>query len=67
MLARWKQLGEYLIVKYNDMTIKPEADGRFLLTPDGLGQAPVRPGYSEKFKDVLIRETGDKYLVPETK
>ena len=67
MLARWKQLGEYLIVKYNDMTIKPEADGRFLLTPDGLGQAPVRPGYSEKFKEVLIRETGDKYLVPETK
>lgn len=65
MLDRWKQLGEYLIVKYNDMTIKPEADGKFLLTPDGLGQAPIRPGFSEKYKEILIRETGGKYLIPE--
>lgn len=64
MLARWKQLGEYLIVKYNDQTVKPEKDGKFLLTPDGLGAAPARPGFSESYKKVLIENTGDKYLMP---
>ena len=65
MLERWKQLGEYLIVKYNDQAVKPEKDGKFLLTPDGLGAAPARPGFGEKYKEILIRETGDKYLIPE--
>lgn len=64
MLNRWRQLGEYLIVKYNDQTVKPEANGKFLRTPDGLGQRPERPGFPEKYKEILIRETGDKYLVP---
>ncbi len=64
MLKRWRELGEYLIVKYNDQTIKPEANGEFLRTPDGLGERPERPGFSEQYKEILIRETGDKYLVP---
>lgn len=65
MLARWKQLGEYLIVKYNDQAVKPEKDGKFLRTPDGFGERVVRPGFPEKYKELLIRETGDKYLIPE--
>lgn len=64
MLSRWKTLGEYLIVKYNDQTIKPEKDGKFLRTPDGLGERPVRPGFNEQYKDIIIRETGEKYLIP---
>lgn len=64
MLERWKKLGEYLIVKYNDQTIKPEENDKFLLTPDGLGRAPIRPGFPDKYKEHLIRETGDKYLIP---
>lgn len=64
MLSRWKTLGEYLIVKYNDQTVKPEKDGKFLRTPDGLGERPVRPGFNEQYKDIIIRETGDKYLIP---
>lgn len=64
MLSRWKTLGEYLIVKYNDQTIKPEKNGKFLRTPDGLGERPVRPGFNEQYKDIIIRETGDKYLIP---
>ena len=65
MLARWKQLGEYLIVKYNDQAIKPEKDGEFELTPEGLPVAPERPGYSEAYKKVIARETGERYVVPE--
>lgn len=64
MLTRWKQLGEYLIVKYNDQTIKPEKDGKFTLTPDGLGTPPTRPGFPEEYKKVIIDTTGDKYLMP---
>ena len=64
MMGAWKKLGEYLIVKYNDQTVKPEKNGRFVLTPDGLGASPARPGFDEGFKRVIVRETGDKYLVP---
>ena len=67
MLAEWKMLGEYLIVKYNDQAVKKEKDGKFLLTPDGLAVPPERPGYPEQYRRILIRETGNRYLVPEKK
>ena len=65
MLTRWKQLATYLIVKYNDMIVKPEKDGRFERSPYGLGARPQRPGYPEKYARELIRQTGDKFAVPE--
>ena len=64
MLARWKQLAFYLIVKYNDMTVKPEKNGKFDRTPEGIGATVARPGYSEPFKKALVKETGDKFEVP---
>ena len=68
MLARWQQLFLFMVVKYNDMIIKPtKKDGSFEKTPYGLGATPVRPGYPEKYAKELIRQTGDKFLVPETK
>lgn len=64
MLARWKQLAIYLIVKYNDMAVKPEKDGRFLRTKTGLGAAVKRPGYPNAFAKKLVDTTGDKFLSP---
>lgn len=64
MLARWKKLGEYLIVKYNDQTVKPEKDGKFELTPDGLGKAVERTGFNDSYKKIIVDQTGDKYLQP---
>ena len=64
MMDRWIKLGQYLIVKYNDQTVKPEKDGKFELTPDGLGARPVRPGFNESYKQTIVKETGDKYLIP---
>ena len=64
MMQRWTALGQYLIVKYNDQVVRPEKDGRFLLTPDSLGQRPVRPGFNDAYKRTIIRETGNKYLMP---
>lgn len=65
MLARWKQLATYLIVKYNDMAIKPEKDGKFLRTKTGIGVPVERPGYSNYSRKALIKQTGDKFLLPE--
>uniref|UniRef100_UPI00402704DE dipeptidase n=1 Tax=Prevotella sp. TaxID=59823 RepID=UPI00402704DE len=65
MLARWRQLAFYLIVKYNDMTVKPEADGKFTRTKEDIGATVERPGYPEAFKEKLVKETGDKFEVPQ--
>ncbi len=44
MIARWRRLAIYMIVKFNDMAVKPEKDGKFLRTPTGLGERVQRPG-----------------------
>ena len=65
MLARWKQLATYLIVKYNDMAVKPTEKGKFLRSKTGLGAHVARPGFPENVARELVRQTGDKYAVPE--
>lgn len=65
MLARWKQLATYLIVKYNDMAVKPEKDGKFLKTEYGYGATVKRPGFPEKYARKIVKETGNKFAVPE--
>ncbi len=65
MLTAWQCLATKLIVKYNDMIIKPEQDGQFTRTPTGLGSRVVRPGYPERFGRELIRQTGKKFELPE--
>ena len=67
MIDRWRKLAIYLIVKYNDMAVKPEKDGKFLRTEAGIGAPVSRPGYGEYTRKALIKETGDKFLVPEEK
>lgn len=68
MLGRWNQLFEFMVVKYNDMIIKPtDKNGTLKKTPYGLGATPVRPGYPEKFAKQLVKQSGDKFLVPEEK
>ncbi len=64
MLARWKQLAVYLIVKYNDMTVRPEKDGKFLRTKTGLGARVSRPGYPQSFAREYIKQTQGKYVKP---
>ena len=64
MLDRWKQLAFYLIVKYNDMAVKPERNGRFTRTATGLGARVERPGMPEHAAREIVRMTGDKYAVP---
>lgn len=65
MIDRWRQLGTYLIVKYNDMAIKPDEDGRFIRTETGLGATVERPGFPENVAREIGKSSGDRYAVPE--
>lgn len=65
MLVRWRQLAVYLIVKFNDMAVKPEENGVFKRTATGIGARVARPGFPKPFAREYIRQTGDKYLSPE--
>lgn len=57
MLVSWKRLATRIIVKYNDMAVKKEKDGKLL-------QSVTRPGYPASFGRKLVKETGDRYAVP---
>ena len=57
MLASWKRLATRIIVKFNDMAVKKEKDGKLL-------QSVTRPGYPANFGRKLVKETGDWYAVP---
>lgn len=46
---RYRQLGEYLLVKYLDGNIKKERDGKFARTPHGMPESPVFGGYDERY------------------
>ena len=67
MLNRWKQLAIFLIVKYNDMAVKPVKNGQFTRTKTGLGSRVKRPGFPASYAKEIVRRTGDKYLVPSEK
>ncbi|OAV64234.1 Dipeptidase A [Bacteroidales bacterium Barb6XT] len=63
--ARWKKLGEYLLVKYIDGNVKKEQDGKFLRNAYGLPSSPDFPGYDEDFYRSIVRSAGDRLKVKE--
>ena len=65
MMERWKQLAFHLVVKYNDMAVKPEENGQFKRSQYGLGASVKRPGFPAPYAREVIRQTGDRYVVPE--
>lgn len=45
----WKQLGEYLLVKYVDGVVKEEKDGKFVTNEAGIPEKVGRLGYPEEY------------------
>jgi dipeptidase len=62
-VAEWKQLGEYLMVKYIDGVIKREENAEFKRNPYGKPASPLRPGYSNEYYRKIVEQTGEKYKV----
>jgi dipeptidase len=60
----WRQLGEFLLVKYNDGTVRPEKNGKFIRDKWGMPLRVKRPGYPEDFLREYVKQTGDRYLIP---
>lgn len=67
MLDGWKKLGEFLIVKYNDLVVKRVKDGKFERTSTGLCAPIIRPGYPNEYNRKVIQETGNRYKVTDLK
>lgn len=65
--ARWKQLGEYLMVKYMDGNVKKEEYGLFKRNPYGLPESPDFPGYDEEYYRSIVNSAGDRLKVKETR
>ncbi len=63
-VKRWKELGDFLLVKYLDGNVKKEKEGRFLRNQWGYPQPPSFPGYSEEWKENVIRKTGKRFVYP---
>jgi dipeptidase len=64
-VKRYRDLGHFLLVKYMDGNIKKEENGVFLRTPDGYPMMPDQPGYSEQWKEIVVKDTGKKLRMPE--
>ena len=63
--ARYKDLGDYLLVKYLDDNIKKEADGKFARTPEGMPEQPDFGGYNERYFRSIANDAGDRLRVTE--
>lgn len=51
----WKQLGEFLLVRYIDGAVKAVKDGRFVTTATGLPKGTVRPPYPEDYLREMVK------------
>lgn len=60
----WKKLGEFLIVKYNDGTVRRVKNGQFERNDIGQPLSPVRVGYPQEFLEEYVKHTGDRYKMP---
>jgi hypothetical protein len=59
----WKELFQYLTIKYIDGNIKKEKDGEFLTNGTGVVVGPEQPGYPESWYRRIVEETGDQFLM----
>jgi dipeptidase len=61
---QWRDLGNFLLVKYLDGNVKQEENGEFLRNPWGFPKSPKHPNYPDSWRRNLIEQTGDKFLQP---
>lgn len=60
-VARWKELDNYLLVKYLDSNVKQEENGEFKRNPWGYPVRPQQPGYPDFWKKAVIEESGERF------
>ena len=60
-VTTWKELDNFLLVKYLDSNIKQEENGEFLRNGHGYPVKPKQPGYPDSWKKKVIEETGNRF------
>ncbi len=66
LVSKWKQLDNYLFVKYIDGNIKKEGqDGKFLRNPYGNPAFPSQPQYPDYWYKAIVFDAGSKLMVTE--
>ncbi len=65
--ADYKNLGDYLLVKYLDGNIKKEENGKFARTPEGMPVQPAWGGYNERYFRSIVDDAGDRLKVVDVK
>lgn len=63
-VQRYKELGQFLLVKYIDGNIKKEENGVFLRSETGYPLGPDQPGYSEQWKSIVVKDAGKNLRIP---
>lgn len=67
LFKRWQQLDIYLLVKYIDGNTKQQnPDGSFMHNAysDSIPVGPVQEGYNQRWKEAVVKDTGNKLLEP---
>lgn len=60
----YKDLGDFLFVKFLDGNVKKQGDdGSFLRNEYGMPEQPEWPGYNQRYYDSIVREQGDRLRV----
>jgi len=62
---RWRELGQFLLVKYNDGNLHEEVDGKFLRNEHGNPAHAKFPGYSEEYYKTIVKDAGDRLKLRE--
>ena len=57
-------IAEIFVELLNDMTVKPEKDGRFARTKTGIGARVQRPGYPAGYAKGMSRQVGERMMQP---
>lgn len=63
LVKDWKELAEFLFVKYMDGNIKKEENGEFETTETGYPAGPDQPGYPEWWLKKIVETTDGKFEV----
>ncbi|MFC2101852.1 dipeptidase [Bacteroidota bacterium] len=59
----WRELGQYLLVKYHDGNVKKEKDGKFERNEWGVPAFPDQPGYPDWWMKKIVEDCGDNVKV----
>lgn len=63
--TRYKELGDYLFMKYMDGNVKKEENGQFMRNEYGMPAYPSFPGYDERYYRSIVEDAGERLKVHE--